>query len=196
VQQLCVSARICFALVVAALLGAATAARADVIQNGGFETGDFTGWSAAGDMDVTNATQFGLSAYQGQYYAQAFNGADILDQTVTDTANQQLTLTFYVANVNITGSVGTFFAYWNNQLLAQIITSQTFGWTEYSYTVMATGSDTLTFLTSQSLPGSFWAIDGVTGIPQSVPEPGTLALVGTGLITAGFLRRGRSVKRT
>jgi hypothetical protein len=37
------------------------------ITNGGFETGNFTGWTASGDVSVTNSPSFGVTPYAGSY---------------------------------------------------------------------------------------------------------------------------------
>ena len=179
---------------VLSLLVAAPAAHADLIQNGGFETGDFTDWNASGDVDVTNLNLYGLGAYEGQYYAQFFGAQNTLSQTVTDTANQALTLTFYLANINPSGSVGVFQAYWDSQLLTFITQSQTSDWTKYSFTVTGTGNDTFYFFFLQDLQGAYWALDDVSLVPeqQQVPEPASFLILATGLVMTRLRwRRGR-----
>lgn len=166
------------------LLTGVTAASADLIQNGSFETGDFSGWTIVdevGPMDVTNQTEFGISAYQGSYYAQMFGSLDELSQTVSDTANQAMKLTFYLADASL-GSVGTFLVYWDNNLLLLRSSAATFGWTEYTYTVMGSGSDSLYLIGNQSDSRNFWAIDDVSLVPESLPEPSSLALLIPGLL--------------
>ena len=67
---------------------------ASVITNGGFETGDFTGWNTAG------ATSIGTTSHTGTYSAQVgsaspFNGDSSISQSFTAPAGTGHTLTFW-----------------------------------------------------------------------------------------------------
>src|ERR1700691_6006704 len=71
------------------------ASAANLVTNGGFETGDFTGWSISGPqtgppfIQVSGPTTYAvaLNPYQGNYFAElGFNGSDgTLSQTIATT---------------------------------------------------------------------------------------------------------------
>jgi len=67
------------------------------------------------------------------------------------------------------------------------------GWTEYTYSVTATGLDTLNF-SFRDDPG-YWALDGISVTQTAVPEPASLAGLGGGLAClAAMLWRTRARK--
>src|SRR5664279_4841911 len=96
---------------------ASVAVHANLVTNGGFETGDFTGWSVfgAGAFDGVDG-----SVPQSGTYA-AFFGEPVLapsgiSQTLATTAGKLYTVTFWLANeVDVTGNgIPNSFAFnWN-----------------------------------------------------------------------------------
>ncbi|MES2391130.1 MAG: hypothetical protein V4555_05790, partial [Acidobacteriota bacterium] len=76
-------------------------ARADeLLVNGGFETGDFTGWTVANNDSFTTVTAAdGIFVPTGGTYFAEFGtqGSDAtVSQTFTDTVGEYLTLTFFL----------------------------------------------------------------------------------------------------
>src|ERR1700720_2962597 len=77
-----------------ALAGAlATPASADLITNGGFETGDFSGWTVVAGATFVSCGSFdGFTAHSGSCWAAlgAVGGDGTLSQTFSDTAGKTL----------------------------------------------------------------------------------------------------------
>ena len=108
-----VTMRVVLALAVLGLVaGSAGQARAGLIVNGGFETGDFTGWTLLPDVGggvytrvIANGT-YGTSGlllpHQGTYFATFSNyasqGDSGIEQTVTTTPGQVYTLSYWFSN--------------------------------------------------------------------------------------------------
>jgi hypothetical protein len=169
-----------------------TTAQADLITNGGFETGDFTGW-------IVNAVSYPMyivtSPVQTGNYAAQIAGYDYGPDTLTQnniltTAGQVYLLSFGrwqdVALPN--GLTVT----WNGNLIfseADIVTGAPYQ--NFSFNVVGTGSDSLVF-TAYNNP-AFTYLDDVSVNPVPGPIagaglPGLLAACG-GLLA--LVRRGR-----
>jgi hypothetical protein len=71
------------ALTASVALGTARTAQAQIV-NGGFETGDFTGWATAGDTTVVMEA-FGVVPPQGQFQAQISTLVDAVSDTDIET---------------------------------------------------------------------------------------------------------------
>jgi len=177
----------------AALLLAAPAAHADLVTNGGFETGDFTGWTLTNDGG--NSFVYGTDAtyapHSGSYEALlgAYGSDGTLSQSITDTAGQKLTLTYWLASDG--SAPNDFSAYWNGQVIAgsALTNIGLSGYTEYVFDVLATGSDLLAFNERDDF--GYLSLDDVA--LNAVPEPGTLALFGVALAGLGAMRRRKTV---
>jgi VPDSG-CTERM motif len=183
---------ILLAVTAAAAFSFAHPARANLITNPGFETGDFTGWTNLGGS-VTGTFQGptgpAVSPHSGSFQA-AFGQTGIsLSQNVTTTPGASYVVDFWLAGTD----GGFFLASWGGTT----IFSQNFfagsGYTEHTFTVQASSLTTaLLFHFDGVSAGHGILLDDVSVNPAvvGVPDAGsTLPLLGFASLGLAALRR-------
>jgi hypothetical protein len=144
-----------------------------VVVNGGFETGDFTGWTLVGDTvigqliynTVASASQFSgvvHSGYYGAFLGQSVKEAT-LTQTVATTPGKYYLVSCWLNNP-VTGSVQQFHAYWGGTNFASLVNPPAFGWTNLLFLTTAAATNTVVLFAAENDP-NYFGLDDVTVTP-------------------------------
>ena len=129
---------ILLALTAVAAVSFAYPAKANLITNGGFETGDFTGWTpSASGAEVVGTFQF-QPPHSGSFQAHINNGS--ITQTLVTMAAQSYTIDFWLENPS--GQVGdSFVVKWGGStIFTQPV--QPLSYTEFTFTETASSTST------------------------------------------------------
>jgi len=174
----------------AAALALAAPARADLIVNGGFETGDFTGWTTGAnsfpEYIVTSPVNSGNYAAQIAGYSR---NPDTLSQTVATTAGEAYTLSFarFISNGTPTTSL---VVDWDGApVYSELDTGPYNVYQDLSVNVTGTGSDTLEFITANDPAYTYLDDVSLTPTPEPAPMLAGLLVGGLGLLARRFRRR-------
>lgn len=146
----------------AQVLGYGPAVSVDYIQSGtnlffdgGFEWGDFVGWTLAGDFTYSSVTTNSQYIYSGGDGAQmAGNGAlDYLSQDIVTLPGAQYLLTFWLYVDG--GTPNEFVTTWNGNVLFDMTNMTNVGWTNMGFIVTATTTDAQIQFGFRDDPGYF-----------------------------------------
>jgi len=181
-------------LCLASMLGTIAAAD-ELVTNGGFENGDFSGWTIGG-YDAGSGITNDPTLVHGGSYAAWFRTTNDSEQvhlfqtlpTITGTYD----LVFWLKWVDYPPD--EFNAYWNGTLVAHVGLAQSFPYLRVEVpNLEASGPAALELTFSSNLNNDYWStwyLDDVSVTGPSVPEPGSLVLLGSGVVAlAGAARR-------
>jgi hypothetical protein len=199
--------KLLLALTAAAVLSFAHTAKANLVTNGGFETGDFTGWNVGGSPGFVGGTTDGIAPHSGSFQAivgpagPGIVDADVaLFQFITTVPGQSYTLSFWLANsISIGGppprdsAIVSWLGFGGkNPLFLSNVSA--FGYTHYAFNLTADSTSTaLQFelqISSQFRPTGHWFLDDISLTPTTVPDAGsTFSLLGCASLGLAALRR-------
>jgi hypothetical protein len=184
------------AAVLFAVVGSAHAA--EFLQNGSFETGDFSGWILTGpSADIfVEPNSFGYGAQSGNFYVYAGPPSSTpgnLSQTFADTPGQHLNISGWAIGdtFHLPDNLGQVSYFFDGVLLGSPDLSSG-KYTQSKFQVTATGSDTFSIQFSNDT--SFNGLDNFSVATAGVPELSTWVLSLMGFVGLGLLARtGRRV---
>jgi len=173
----------------AMLLSTASQAQINLLINGDFETGDFTGWTEFGDpsfsgVDGSNPESGAFAAFFGPV-----GDTGGISQTITTVPGVGYHITFWLeseGDVNGNPAPNFFEFDWGGVPELILTDAPANPYTLYTFVLPATSTSTTLTFTFRNDP-AFWDFDTASVIP----EPGSLALVALGGALVAFVRRRR-----
>jgi len=149
-----------------------------IVQNGGFETGDFTGWTLVGDT-ITIHSVYDIVATDADYPDVVHSGnygaflgengfAATLTQVLPTIPGQPYLISFWLDNPQA-GSIQTFSASWNGTVFTNLLNPPAFTWSNFQFTVIADDTNSTLQFAAENDPNYFGFDDvSVMPLPQVV----------------------------
>ena len=169
-------------------------ARADLVTNGGFETGDFTGWTQTGNTTFNGVQAPGPGPTVHSGNASAFFGpvgsvGGISQNLATTPGTQYRIDLFLLPDGGTPSAFSVTFGGTTLTSLTNLAASSSF--IEFTFLAIATSANTVLGLNFRDDPG-FMFLDDVS--VNQVPLPAALPLFATGLGAFGLLSWRRKRK--
>ena len=153
--------------------------RLSLVQNGDFETGNFTGWTQSNNIAFTSVTS-GNSTYvhAGTYGAKLGPSGSLgyLSQTLPTSPGQAYLLSFWLSNP-VGGSTEQFQVNWNGVTVTNITNPGAFAWSKFNFIVTAAVTNTVLQFGFRNDP-DYFGLDDISVIAVSPP---TISLQPTNL---------------
>jgi Pro-kumamolisin, activation domain len=149
----------------------------DLVQDGGFEVGDFAYWTLFGSHATDNSfvddgTYTDMAPYDGTYFAAlgATNGLNYMTQTLPTRAGQLYLLSFWLQSTNYGDGTtpSQFQVNWGGASVYNKVNLGAFGWTQMQYVVPGAASSTMLEFGFRDDP-AYLGLDDVSVLPISAP---------------------------
>jgi hypothetical protein len=144
----------------------------NIVSNGGFETGNFNGWTLnATSTQVGNLSGLVHSGRYGAELGQPTNTPGYLSQTLPTTAGQTYLLSLWIHNPkNPYGATpNEFFVQWEDTTIYDVVDLPFGPWTNLQFVVTATGSGSLLQFGFEDNP-YYLGLDDISVKPVTAPK--------------------------
>jgi hypothetical protein len=174
------------------LFAASTAVAGELVFNGGFETGNFAGWSVP--PNIPNQSHFRVApfggAHGGQFWAGlASSNLQFISQVLPTQAGENYELSFWLRWTSLS-PVEQLTVRWEGQPVLFVPASfEPMPWSRFSVPVHANITGSFLEFGQSAFPGEF-QIDDISVVP--VPAPSAAAVLLLGSVVAFRRRRHRS----
>lgn len=147
----------------------------NLVTNGGFETGSFSGWTLSGNTGgiYIAPTQFPGPPHSGTYSAGfgSFNSDGTITQNIATTAGQHYTFSFWIrADSSGSTPMNHFDAQWNGQTLLNLVNSPDTSYQLYTFDVIGNGGTSVLEFDGFNNPDT-WRLDDVSLTAVGAPPP-------------------------
>jgi len=187
-----ISTKILLTLTAAAAISLASPTFANIVVNGGFETGNFAGWAQQGDTGFTGvgtSSPTGVGPHSGSFlaYFGAIGDDGGINQSLVTNAGNTYNLSFWLANDTLS-SPSDYSVFWNGGFVTGAVNPGPSGYTLFTFNnLLATGSLTALDFNFRQDP-AYFELDDV--VVNSAPDGGnTLWLLGLGMVGICLIRR-------
>ncbi|HXC97733.1 MAG TPA: LamG-like jellyroll fold domain-containing protein, partial [Verrucomicrobiae bacterium] len=139
------------------------------VQNGGFELGNFLGWTVSGNTIGMLVTSNSLYVHSGVYGAQlgSEGSPGFLSQTLATSPGQVYLISFWMENEGV-GGVNDFQVDWNGSVVFDEPNAGRSGWTNIQVLVGASGTNSVLQFGDRNDNGNF-GLDDVAVFQSAVP---------------------------
>ena len=175
----------------------ASAAHAELVTNGNFETGNLSGFSV--DPNGIGYVGVDSEAPRTGAFSAFFAGTDpaspdTISQTLATEIGATYHISFWLQSEADANPDSMFSASFGNTLLVSLMNDPGFAYRNFTYDLVASSASSVLSFTGYNAPTAYDLDDvSVTRVGSAeVPEPGTAALLGLGFVGMMRLRRKQS----